>query len=118
MIEYSDESMFWLVNRLAQFAYLRYNHIGKELRMIIDKHENEKISEIQKIDEAAMELLKKQGKSKIATAAQYLTGYSVSSADSLFRKWKSTDRYLLVKYIDGNTKKQNEDGSFKNTRLS
>jgi hypothetical protein len=61
-----------------------------------------------------MELLKKQGKSKIATAAQYLTGYSVSSADSLFRKWKSTDRYLLVKYIDGNTKKQNEDGSFKN----
>ena len=114
MIEYSDESMFWLVNRLAQFAYLRYNHIGRELRMIIDKHENEKISEIQKIDEAALELLKKQGKSKIATAAQYLTGYSVSSADSLFRKWKSTDRYLLVKYIDGNTKRQNEDGSFKN----
>ena len=27
---------------------------------------------------------------------------------------KTLDEYLLVKYIDGNIKRQNEDGSFKN----
>ena len=42
------------------------------------------------------------------------TEFSVSKADSLFNQWKALDKYLLVKYIDGNTKKQNPDGSFMN----
>ncbi len=42
------------------------------------------------------------------------TAFSVSKADSLFYQWKNLDKYLMVKYIDGNTKKQNPDGSFMN----
>ena len=34
-------------------------------------------------------------------------------ADRMFKKWKELDEYLLVKYIDGNVKRQNPDGSFK-----
>ena len=45
-------------------------------------------------------------------AVKYLTDFSVSEADRLFEKWKDLDEYLLVKYIDGNTKKQEADGSF------
>jgi hypothetical protein len=44
----------------------------------------------------------------------YLTRFSVDQANELFKKWKTLDEYLLVKYIDGNIKRQNEDGSFKN----
>ena len=44
----------------------------------------------------------------------YLTQFSVSQANALFAKWKALDEYLLVKFIDGNIKRQNEDGSFKN----
>ena len=44
----------------------------------------------------------------------YLTGFSITQANSLFAKWKKLDEYLLVKFLDGNTKHQNPDGSFKN----
>ncbi|MEG2848910.1 MAG: dipeptidase, partial [Bacteroidales bacterium] len=45
-------------------------------------------------------------------AIGYLTQFSVNEANALFDKWKQLDKYLLVKYIDGNTKKQESDGAF------
>lgn len=108
MLEYSPTSMFWLQNRIAQFAYLRYNHIGKEVRENIDKHELEMIKAVEEADAAALVL----GSEK--KAVKYLTKFSVENASALFKKWDRLDKYLLVKYIDGNTKYQNPDGSFKN----
>ncbi|MDP3451342.1 MAG: C69 family dipeptidase [Bacteroidales bacterium] len=110
MLEYSPQSMFWLTNRIAQFAYLRYNHIGAEVRSVIDNHENARIAEVEAIDKTAMILLKDNP----AFVSEFITNYSVNTANSLFEKWKKLDEYLLVKYIDGNTKKQNPDGSFMN----
>ena len=49
-----------------------------------------------------------------SSARKFLTEYSVNEANNMTRDWKKLGQYLLVKYIDGNTKKQNEDGSFKN----
>ncbi len=143
MIEYSPTSMFWLQNRIAQFAYLRYNHIGKEVRENIDRHELEMIEAVKAADAAALAMsTSKKGSSKDATATnaisqkdasqknaslnnnthkgaskkavKYLTDFSVEQAAKLFEKWSALDKYLLVKYIDGNTKHQNPDGSFKN----
>ena len=108
MLEYSPTSMFWLQNRIAQFAYLRYNHIGKEVRENVDAHELAMMKAVAAADEAALKL--KPGKA----VQKYLTEFSVSQADALFAKWKSLDEYLLVKFLDGNTKHQNPDGSFKN----
>lgn len=42
----------------------------------------------------------------------HLTQYGVNNAMKLFRRWKDLDEYLMVKYIDGNIKRQNADGSF------
>ena len=100
--------MFWLQNRIAQFAYLRYNHIGKEVREKVDAHENAMMEAVAAADAAALQL--KPGKA----VQKYLTEFSVGQAAGLFAKWKSLDEYLLVKFIDGNTKHQNPDGSFKN----
>lgn len=111
MTEYSDDAMFWLQNRIAQFAYLRYNQIGAEVRSVVDKHEEHMIELIEKTDKQALELGAKK-------ATKFLTKFSVAQADMLFDKWKKLDRYLLVKYLDGNTKKQNEDGSFKTNPYS
>lgn len=110
MIEYSPTSMFWLTNRIAQFAYLRYNHIGKEVREVIDRHEDAKFAEVRAIDKTALTLLNESPD----FVREFLTNYSVNTANSLFEQWKRLDEYLLVKYIDGNTKKQNADGSFMN----
>lgn len=109
MIEYSPTSMFWLVNRIAQFAYLRYDQIGAEVRNRVDEHEINMISEVERADKEALILLNRSPKK----AKKFLTDFSVGNADKLFSKWNDLDKYLLVKYIDGNTKKQNEDGSFR-----
>ena len=108
MIEYSPTSMFWLQNRIAQFAYLRYNHIGKEVRENIDRHELSMMDMVAQADAEAMKM------ASTSDREDYLTNFSVHQANQLFVKWKTLDEYLLEKYIDGNIKRQNEDGSFKN----
>ncbi|MFA5738772.1 MAG: C69 family dipeptidase, partial [Bacteroidales bacterium] len=114
MLQYSPESMFWLCNRIAQFAYLRYNRIGAEVRKIIDRHENACLTEIPSVDRKAKELWEKDPQE----ARRFLTGYSLQAAADLFKRWQQLDIYLLVKYIDGNTKQQNPDGSFMHNAYS
>ena len=105
LIEYSETSMYWIVSRIAQFAYLRYDKIGAEVRGIIDEYENEMI---RRVDEA----YEHASGTNVDEASAYLTGFCVGNAESLFTRWQDLDKYLLVKYIDGNIKRQNEDGSF------
>ena len=109
MLEYSDTSMFWLTNRVTNFAYLRYDMISADIRCELDEWENARLEEVEKIDKAAVELFAKKPKK----AVEYLTSYSVDTAQALFDKWSVLDKYLLVKYIDGNVKKVNDDGSFR-----
>ena len=107
MLTYSDKSMFWVTNRIAQFAYLRYDHIGKEVRTVIDEWENSMIDELKKQDKVLAEMSPKKMTKKA-------TEWSVENAQALWKKWSELDDYLMVKYIDGNVKLQNEDGSFMN----
>ena len=47
-------------------------------------------------------------------AAKIATKFSVSAADLLFNYWKNLDNYLMVKYIDGNVKSEDENGFIEN----
>ena len=105
LLEYSESSMFWAVSRIAQFAYLRYDKIGAEVRNIIDEYENDMM---EKADAACREA----AVLSYTDASDRLTEFSLSNAASLFDRWIELDKYLLVKYIDGNIKRQNDDGSF------
>ena len=107
MLHYSATSMFWVTNRIAQLAYLRYNVIGKRVREEVDKWENERLAEIAKVDAKAAEFSPKK-------ARRFLSGYSTVTAQQLFEKWDSLDKYLLVKFIDGNEKAENEKGFIDN----
>lgn len=106
--EYSPTSMFWMVNRIAQLCYLHYNSTGNEVHAVCVAHEDEMVKKVAEADSRALELYAHSPKK----AVKYLTSFSVKEADALFDKWDRLDKYVLVKYIDGNIKKQNEDGSF------
>ncbi len=108
MLEYSETSLFWIFNRVAQFAYLRYNEIGAEVREVVDAWENSMIAKTALADRVAVELYKESPEA----AREYLTDFSVQTAQALLEKWVGLDKYLMVKYIDGNTKRQHPDGSF------
>ena len=47
-----------------------------------------------------------------AEVRDYLTKFSVDNAQKIFNQWVDLEILLLVKFIDGNVKAQNEDGSF------
>ena len=107
MLHYSATSMFWVTNRIANFAYLRYNVIGKRVREEVDKWENEKLAEVAKVDAKVAELPAKK-------AQKLLTDYSTVTAQALFEKWDSLDKYLLIKYLDGNEKAEDKKGFIDN----
>ncbi len=106
MLKYSDESMFWITNRIAQFAYLRYDVIGKHVRAEIDEWEQAMLEEVAKVD-AAMA-------GKPQKAAKIATEFSVNTAQRLFSNWEALDKHLMVKYIDGNVKSEDEKGFIEN----
>lgn len=110
MLEYSDSSMFWLTNRMSNFAYLRYDRIGADIRKEVDEWENSQLRKVLDVDKAASELHAK----KAAKAVKYVTEYTVNTAQELFDRWSALDKYLLVKYIDGNVKKEDANGFIEN----
>lgn len=107
MLEYSPTSAFWLFNRVANFAYLRYDAIAADVRKVVDEWETEKLREVERIDAAVAAMNPRK-------ARRYLTEYSCSTAQNLFDRWTALDRYLLIKYIDGNVKGENADGFIDN----
>ena len=107
MLHYSATSMFWVTNRIAQLAYLRYDVVGKRVRQEVDKWENDKLTEVEKFDAKVAGLSAKKAQKLQST-------YSTVTAQKLFEKWDSLDKYLLVKYIDGNVKAENEKGFIDN----
>ncbi len=104
MLKYSDTSMFWITNRVAQFAYLRYNTVGATVRNHVDAWEIEAIKAVEAFDKEIAALSEKKAR-KMATA------FSVEKAQQLFNLWEGLDEYLMVKYIDGNIKGE-ENGKF------
>ncbi|MEE1149260.1 MAG: C69 family dipeptidase [Alistipes sp.] len=107
MLKYSDTSMFWITNRVAQFAYLRYNVVGKHVRQYVEKWENAAFDAVEKAD-AAIAAAPAKKQAKIATE------FTVAMAQRLFNHWVELDKYLMVKYIDGNVKGEDANGFIDN----
>ena len=108
MTTYSPTSAFWIFNRVTNFAYLRYDLIAPEVKKAVDKHELNALEIVPAIDAAALAIHKESPEK----AREFLTDFSVNTAQQLFNNWVELDRYLLVKFIDGNVKKENSPGCF------
>ena len=102
MLDHSDTSAFWIFNRVTNFAYLRYDLMSKDIRKVVDHWENTMLKEVESID------AKLAGLSEKALKKQ-TTEYSLATAQKLFDAWTRLDKYLLLKYIDGNVKSENAD---------
>jgi dipeptidase len=104
MITWSETSAFWTFNQVNNWAYSRYNLIHPEIEKYQSQLETQFVNEVKEIDQQAAELYKQNP----ASAADYLTGYSVYTGNKLVADWKVFYQYLFMKYIDGNVK--NSDG--------
>lgn len=109
MLEYSPTSAFWLFNRVAQFSYLFYDRAEPEIRAAADCYENENVKLVAEQDAMALKMLEGGNRGQ---AVRMLTEFCARRSQTLFNTWNDLSNYLLVKYMDGNVKRQNEDGSF------
>jgi hypothetical protein len=117
-----------MTNRVANACYKAYNIMFPTVDAEIDAWENEMIEAVKKADKEALALYKaadakpckkirRNDKARktvepYSAVRDYLTAFSVSNAQKIFDKWVALEQLLLVKFIDGNVKAQNEDGSF------
>ena len=127
MITYSPTSAFWMTNRVANACYRAYDIMFPTVDAEIDAWETAMMDEILKADEEALKLYNeaqekprkqvkrsdaKKTSDPYAAVKEYVTKFSVDNAQKIFNKWVALEELLLVKFIDGNIKAQNEDGSF------
>ncbi|MBQ3997690.1 MAG: C69 family dipeptidase [Bacteroidales bacterium] len=138
IITYSATSSFWANNRIANDCYRMYNIMAPYVREKIDAFEKKQLEAIRDIDSKALDIYakaaekanakaEKKGESynpredtgdNFSAVKRLLTNYSVETAQDQFKEWKKLEETLLVKYIDGNVKGQNKDGSFIHSELS
>ena len=138
LLTYSNTSSFWINNRITNACYRMYNIMAPYVRERIDAFENEQMVKVRENDNKALDLFKqamdgaeKKGKkasvaydvmsdtgSSFSAVKSLLTKYSVDTAQKMFKAWQELEITMTVKFIDGNVKAQNPDGSFKHTEFS
>ncbi len=138
LLTYSKHASFWINNRITNACYRMYNIMAPYVRERIDKFENDQMNKVHQNDVKALDLFKKamdgaekRGKknsstysvmtdtgNSFAAVKQLLTNYSVNTAQQIFKEWQALEITMTVKFIDGNVKAQNPDGSFKHTEFS
>lgn len=104
LLDYSPTSAFWIYNWVANYAYSRYSYMMQDIRKVQQQWEDNFNAVVPAIDKVAATMNEKD-------ARIFLTNFSNYQAEASTESWKKLGEYLLVKYMDGNIKKE-KDGRF------
>ncbi len=108
LLTFSETSAFWTFNVVSNFAYLRYDAMIPDVLKVQKNLEDKFVAYTPSVDMAAQNLWNSGKKKELL---QFLTDYSVNQANGMTYEWKKLSQYLIVKFIDGNIKKE-KDGVF------
>ena len=113
LLHYSPTAQFWMCNRVANACYKMYDRMAPVARAAADAFEREQLEK--GVPEMDAKLAKLVERGRLRKARKLMTKYSVETAQRQFAAWTKLEELLLVKFIDGNIKAQEEDGSFSHT---
>jgi dipeptidase len=99
LLEYSPTSAFWTYNWVANYAYGKYSYMMTDIKKVQSHWEKEFNTLVPAIDKVAVNMTENE-------ARVFLTNFSNSQAENSTAAWKKLGEYLLVKYMDGNIKKE------------
>mgnify|MGYP002855056706 CR=1 FL=1 len=102
---YSPTSAFWTFNRVANRAYSKYSAMLPDIRLVQQEWEETFNSLVQETDSIVAGMTDEE-------ARTYLTRFSATQATISTAAWQKLDEYLLIKYLDGQQRKE-ENGKFK-----
>jgi dipeptidase len=111
MLTFSETSAFWTFNLVSNFTYLRYDAMIPDVIKVQKKLEDKFAALTPGVDAAALNLWNAGKKSE---ALQFLTDFSDNQANGMTSEWKKLSQFLIVKFMDGNIKKE-KNGVFERT---
>ena len=135
LLHYSNTASFWINNRISNACYKMYNVMAPYVRDRIDyfeidqmEHRTHSVDSMAVVmyNQVAVKLQKKLSskhdvmvsRRPFAAIVKYVTEYTVKTAQEQFEAWRQLEEELLVKFMDGNVKPQNDDGSFRHSEYS
>lgn len=105
LLTYSATSAFWAFNSVANYAYTKYERMYPEIAFRQQEWEK-------RFEEDVQILQNKVSSMQPSQVADYLSDYSCTQAESVVADWHQLFGFLMVKYLDGVEKKQDEKGQF------
>ncbi len=94
------DAAFWSFNRVANYAYSRYDDMIVDIRRVQQELEGHFLAEVKNVDAAAVALYEQSPR----LARDYLTSYSGEAGSTVVARWNQLFDDLLYKYLDGNVK--------------
>ena len=110
--EFSMDSNFWMNNWVANQAYHRYDMMIPDIRKVQNGLEEKYINGRPAREQELLEVYNSGNPEKLV---EMFNEEGKQIAKESTDAYRDLATYLLVKYMDGNRKKTNEDGSFKTT---
>ncbi len=110
LYEFNMNSNFWMNNWVANQAYNRYDLMIPDIRKVQNGLE-EKYRDSREASEAQLLPLAEAG--MMGQLTTYVNIEAAAIAKEATDCYRQLAEFLMVKFLDGNVKKQNEDGSFK-----
>ena len=101
------DAAFWVNNLIANQCYHRYSQMIPDVRRVQQGIEDVFQAQQPQVEAKAAAIYKNNP----ADAIEFLTNYSVNSAQDATHKYQDLAKYLFVKFLDGNIKKE-KDGKF------
>ncbi|MDR2234333.1 MAG: C69 family dipeptidase [Tannerella sp.] len=102
LYHFSWTSAFWIHNWVANMAYNKYSFMIQDIRKVQQEIEDGYQQMQTGIEKAALDLYAQNP----AEAVKFLTWYGTTNAEQATERWKKLGEYLMVKYMDGNLKKE------------
>lgn len=111
-ITFSWKSSFWVFNWIANMVYPRYDLMIDDVRVVQTEIETTFNQAQEGIEAVAVKMLETDP----AQAKEFLTNYTVMTAQSTHDAWKRLGEFLIVKYNDGVVKRV-KDGKFERNAI-
>ncbi len=94
------DSAWWVSNLVSNLCYDRWSRIAPDVQAAQSRREADLLKMQPVIEEAAAKL----GSTDPALMREFLTNYSVSTGEAVFRNWQGVAESILVKHVDGYVK--------------
>lgn len=107
MLTLSWDAAFWVNNYVANQAYNRYSQMIPDIRRVQQNEESTLENEVQMLLSWVKSLSPEE-------ARKMVNNHSLMASTRYLKNYKALGDYLLVKYLDGNVKKE-KDGKFERT---